>query len=137
MTEHRPPLAATLEWDGEQQFTGFIGKHEVTMDGAADAAITPVQMLALAVSGCMAIDLVHILEKGRHAPTSLKATFEGERATTEPRRFVRIHLHFELTGAMNPEHVERALRLSREKYCSVWASMNPDIALETTFQIEQ
>jgi len=135
MTEHRPPLTATLEWDGEQQFTGFIGKHEVSMDGAADAAITPVQMLALAVSGCMAIDLVHILERGRHGATSLKATFEGERATTEPKRFVRIRLRFTLTGPMKAEHVERALQLSREKYCSVWASMNPDIALETTFEI--
>jgi putative redox protein len=135
MTEHRPPLTATLEWDGEQQFTGFIGKHEVSMDGAADAAITPVQMLALAVSGCMAIDLVHILERGRHGATSLKATFEGERATTEPKRFVRIRLRFTLTGAMKAEHVERALQLSREKYCSVWASMNPDIKLETTFEI--
>jgi len=135
MSEPRPPLAATLEWDGEQQFTGVIGKHEVSMDGHADAAITPVQMLALAVSGCMAIDLVHILERGRHAATSLKAAFEGERAITEPRRFVRIRLHFTLTGPMKPEHVERALQLSREKYCSVWASMNPDIALETTFEI--
>jgi putative redox protein len=135
MTEQRPPLAATLEWDGEEQFTGFIGKHEVAMDGQADAAVTPVQMLALAVSGCMAIDLVHILTRGRHAPTSLKAAFEGERAETPPRRFVRIRLHFTLAGPMTSEHVERALQLSRDKYCSVWASMNPDIALETTFEI--
>ena len=116
MSEQRPPLAATLEWDGEQQFTGFIGKHEVSMDGAAEAAVTPVQMLALAVAGCMAIDLVHILERGRRGPTSLKATFAGDRATTEPRRFVRIHLHFTLTGPMQHEHVARALQLSREKY---------------------
>ena len=135
MSEPRPPLTATLEWDGEQQFTGCIGKHEVSMDGAAEAAVTPVQMMALAITGCMAIDLVHILERGRHAATSLKATFSGERATSEPRRFVRIRVHFTLTGPMGAEHVERALQLSRDKYCSVWASMRQDIELETTFEI--
>jgi putative redox protein len=134
MAEVRP-VSATLEWDGEQQFTGFVGKHEISLDGSAEAAPTPVQMLALALAGCMAIDVVHILTKGRHPVRSLKATFEGVRSAEEPRRFTKVRLDFELQGQMEPEHVERALDLSREKYCSVWATWRQDVELVTSFTI--
>ena len=135
MTEVRPPLVATLEWDGEQQFTGQVGKHEVSMDGSADAAPTPVQLLALSLAGCMAIDLVHILTRGRHTVTSLTTTFTGRRAPDDPRRFTHIRLDFGLQGQMLPEHVERALELSREKYCSVWNTFRQDVELEVGFTI--
>jgi putative redox protein len=136
MTEVRPPLMATLEWDGEQQFTGTVGKHEVGMDGSADAAPTPVHLLALSLAGCMAIDLVHILARGRHPATSLRTSFTGYRAAEDPKRFTRIRLEFTLTGQMLPEHVERAITLSREKYCSVWNTFRQDIDLEVAFTIE-
>jgi putative redox protein len=134
MAEVRP-VSLTLEWDGEQQFTGFVGKHEIGMDGRAEAAPTPVQLLALSLAGCMAIDVVHILTRGRHPVASLKTTFDGQRSAEDPKRFTRVSLDFELTGQMEPEHVERALDLSREKYCSVWASLRPDIELITSFTI--
>lgn len=134
MAEARP-VDVTMEWDGEQQFTGVVGKHEVAMDGSAHAAPTPVQMLALSLAGCMSIDLVHILSRGRHAVTSLKTTFHGERSPQEPRRFTRVSLDFELAGNMKAEHVERAIDLSREKYCSVWATCRPDIELIVSFTI--
>jgi putative redox protein len=126
-----------MEWDGEQQFTGFVGKHEVGLDGSSEASATPVQMLALSLMGCMSIDLVHILTRGRHPVTSLKTTFHGERSNEEPKRFTRIRMEFELTGQMQPEHVERAIDLSREKYCSVWASFRPDIELIVGFTISK
>ena len=129
------PVNATLEWDGEQQFTGFVGKHEIGMDGSAHAAPTPVQMLALSLVGCMAIDVVHILTRGRHPVRSMKATFGGERSGQDPKRFTRIHLDFELSGDMAPEHVERAIDLSRAKYCSVWGTFRPDVELITSFTI--
>lgn len=134
MAEVRP-VNARMEWDGEQQFTGFVGKHEVGLDGSAEAAPTPVQMLALSLMGCMSIDLVHILTRGRHKVTSLKTEFHGERSHDDPKRFVRIRLEFELTGEMKPEHVERAIDLSREKYCSVWTSFRPDTELIVSFTI--
>jgi putative redox protein len=136
MTDVRPPLEATLEWDVEQQFTGLVGKHEVAMDGSAAAAATPVQLLALSLAGCMAIDLVHILTRGRHPVTALSAKFTGYRAQEDPKRFTRIHLDFTLSGAMLPEHVERALDLSREKYCSVWNTFRQDTELIVGFTIE-
>lgn len=136
MSEPRPPLVATLEWDGEQQFTGEIGKHTVGIDGSANAAPTPVHLLALSLAGCMAIDLVHILTRGRHPVHSLKTTMTVHRAADEPRRFTRVHMDFALTGKMLPEHVERAIDLSREKYCSVWNSLRQDIELLVAFTIE-
>ncbi len=131
-----PVMVARLEWDGEQQFTGFVGKHEVPIDGLQHAAASPMQLLAMSIAGCMAIDLLHILQRGRHAVTSLTVGFRGERAPDHPKRFTRVAMHFTLAGGMKPEHVERALQLSREKYCSVWNSLRPGTALETTFEIE-
>jgi putative redox protein len=136
MTEARPPLEATLEWDREQQLTGLVGKHEVRMDGSAAAAPTPVQLLALSLAGCMAIDLVHILTRGRHPVTSLTTKLTGYRADDNPKRFIRIHLDFTISGQMLPEHVERAIDLSREKYCSVWNTFRQDTELIVGFTIE-
>lgn len=136
MTDARPPVHATLEWDGEQQFTGTVGKHEVSMDGSANAAPTPVQLLALSLAGCMAIDLVHILTRGRHKVTSLRTSFTGHRAPEEPRRFTAVRLEFAVKGQVLPEHVERAIGLSREKYCSVWNTFRQDVALDVAYTIE-
>lgn len=131
----KPPLTVTLSWDHALEFTGESGKHEVGMDGASYSAPSPMAMLALALAGCMAIDLVHILTRGRHTVTSLKTTFHGERAAEDPKRFTRIRLDFELTGRMEPEHVERAIDLSRQKYCSVWGTFRQEIELITSFTI--
>lgn len=136
MTEPRPPLVATLEWDGEQQFTGAVGQHSVSMDGTAHAAPTPVQLLALSLAGCMAVDLLVILTRGRHPVHSLLTRLTVRRAPEEPRRFTHVRLDFVLAGQMLPEHVERALDLSREKYCSVWNTLRQDIELEVGFTIE-
>ena len=135
MSEARPPLAATLEWDGDLQFTGKVGRHEVGIDGSAASAATPVQLLVLSLGGCMAIDLLHILLRGRHAVSSLKTAITGHRASDDPKRFTRIRLEFTLTGEMQAEHVERAIQLSRDKYCSVWQSLRQDIELDVAFTI--
>lgn len=137
MSEPRPPLTATLEWDGDLQFTGQVGKHEISLDGHADAAPTPVHLLAMALAGCMSIDVVQILQRGRHQVTSCTAAFTGHRAADDPKRFVRIRLEFALAGQMNAEHVERALQLSRDKYCSVWQTLRQDIEFETVFTIDR
>ena len=131
------PVNATMEWDGEQQFTGFAGKHEIGFDGRAEAAPTPIQMLALSLMGCMSIDLVHILTRGRHKLTSLKTLFHGERSNVDPKRFTKLRVEFDVTGDLLPEHVERAIDLSREKYCSVWASFHPDTQLIVSFTIKK
>lgn len=130
----KPPLTVTLTWDHALEFTGESGKHEVGLDGASYTAPSPMAMLALALAGCMAIDLVHILTRGRHAIHALTTTFTGERAPDEPHRFVRIDLAFLIDTAASAEQVQRALDLSRHKYCSVWNSLRQDIDFNVSFE---
>ena len=129
------PLEVELSWEGGQRFLGRAGTNEVLLDGDATAGPTPVQALALALAGCMATDVVHILTKGRHEPRALRAHLEAERAEGEPKRIRAVRLRFAVTGDVPPDKVERAIALSRKKYCSVWHSLRQDIAFETAFTV--
>lgn len=74
--------------------------------------------------------------KARLPLASLRARLVGERAPEDPKRLTRIDLHFRLEGRVPADRVERALALSREKYCSVWHSLRPDIVFNTSFEVE-
>jgi putative redox protein len=130
----KPPLTVTLTWDHALEFTGESGKHEIGLDGASYTAPSPMAMLALSLAGCMAIDLVHILTRGRHTITGLTTTFTGERAPEEPHRFVKIDLAFVISTSASAEQIDRALDLSRNKYCSVWNSLRQDIEFNVTYE---
>ena len=80
------------------------------------------------------MDLVHILMGGRHQVNDVQAHLEGERAQSGSHRFLRVRLHFVVAGVVTPEAIERAITLSRDKYCSVWHSLRPDIDLWVTFE---
>jgi putative redox protein len=108
---------------------------EQTLDWDGRKAFSPVQGLAMALAGCMASDVVTILQKGRLPVRRLRAVLSGERAPAEPRRFTAIDLQFEVVGDIPADRVERAIALSREKYCSVWHSMRQDIAFTTSFHV--
>jgi putative redox protein len=130
----KPPVELELVWQGDLRFEGTSGGASLVLDANGGAGPTPVQALAFALAGCMATDVVHILAKGRYVVESLRARLRGERAEADPRRFVRIDLHFLLAGDMPDDRVERAIALSRETYCSVWHSLRPDIELTTSFE---
>ena len=89
----------------------------------------------LALAGCMAIDVVDIVTKGRHDLKGLEATIAGTRRADPPRHFVAFTLHFNVAGKVPDHVVQRAIDLSREKYCSVWHSLRRDIELTTTFEV--
>lgn len=93
------------------------------------------QALAFGLAGCMAMDVVHILKKGRHDLRGLRADLTGARADEDPRRFTAATLHYTITGDVPSEQVERAIQLSRDKYCSVWHSLRQDIAFDVTFSV--
>lgn len=132
----KPPTIATLIWDGDLRFNAASGDSRLLMDSDGLAGPSPMQVLACALAGCMGIDLVHILTRGRHPVTSLRATLVGHRAHDHPFRFVRIELTFTIGGAVPPDAVARAVSLSREKYCSVWQSMRQDIEFIITCEPE-
>ena len=135
MSLSKPPLLAELLWSEGLRFDATSGGAAVVIDGDGAAGPSPMQLAAFGLAGCMAADVVEILRKGRHPLTGLRIMFTGERAPEPPRRFVRITLHFHVSGAVPPEAAARAIALSREKYCSVWHSMRPDIAFATTFDV--
>jgi putative redox protein len=131
----KPPVVVALRWDGERRFVGHAASAPIALDGAGQTGPSPVQALAASLAGCMAIDLVHVLTKGRLDLRGLELRLVAERALSEPRSLRTVDLRFVVTGDVPADRVERAIALSREKYCSVWHSLRPDIALTTSFEI--
>lgn len=135
MADVKPPVSGELLWDADLRFGATSGSIAMVIDGDSTAGPSPVQMLALSLAGCMSIDIVDILRKGRHPFTGFRATVTGERAPEPPRRLLAVQLNFHVHGVVPDPVVERALALSREKYCSVWHSLRQDIALTTAYEI--
>ncbi len=107
----------------------------MTLDSASAAGPSPMQALAFGLAACMAMDVVHILRKGRHDLQGLRADLTGTRADREPRRFTAITLAYTVTGPVPSDQIARAIELSRDKYCSVWHSLRQDIAFDVTFSV--
>jgi putative redox protein len=124
-----------MEWEGDLRFRGRAGERVLELDGDSRAAVSPVEALALALAGCMASDVVHILVKGRADLKGLTARLVAERSPEEPRRLVSVDLRFSVRGDVPASKVERAIALSREKYCSVWHSLRRDIGFTTSFEV--
>jgi len=130
-----PVTTATLTWTRDLQFEASSGRSSLLVDGQGKAGPSPVEALAVALAGCMAIDVVDIVTKGRHDLRGLSASLTANRAAEPPRRFVAVALHFVVTGAVPEAAVERALQLSRDKYCSVWQTLRQDIPFATTYEV--
>jgi putative redox protein len=104
---------------GESNSGHAIVMHAAAAPGAPTVAPSPMEYLLLGSGGCTAIDVVHILQKGRHDITDCEVKLEAERASEDPKVFTKIHYHFVVTGRkLKPETVDRAIKLSAEKYCS-------------------
>lgn len=130
----KPPLVLDLTWEGELTFAGRSGDTSIVMDSRSKAGPSPMQALAFGLAGCMAIDVVNILVKGRHPLGTLSARLVGTRAPEPPTRFVTIGLHFRIGGAVPAEAIDRAIQLSRDRYCSVWNSLRQDIDFTVTYE---
>jgi putative redox protein len=131
----KPPVVANLTWIGDLKFNGVSGKTSMTIDGDSTAGPSPVQALAFALAGCMSADVVFILTKERHDVRAMRARLTAQRAQEDPHRFLKVDLHFEIEGAVPAAAAERAIGLSRDKYCSVWHSLNHDIDFQVTCDI--
>jgi len=132
----KPPTVVTAEWTGNLAFTVRAGDHAIVADGDSAIGISPVQLLGASLAGCMGSDVALILTRGRQPLKTLTVTLTARRADEDPHRFVAVNLHFAVGGNVNPAQLERAVQLSRDKYCSVWHSLRSDITLETTTSID-
>ena len=118
-------MECRVQWFEGMSFVAETGSgHLLAMDGAAEAggrnlAARPMEMVLAGTGGCSAFDVVTILKRGRQDISGCAVKLSAERAETDPKVFTRIHMHFVLTGkALKAEAVERAIKLSAEKYCS-------------------
>lgn len=121
----------SIRWKEGLQFEGGpAGRPAVLVDGDGRVAITPVESLLLAAATCSATDVVIILQKQRVKLEALEVAIHGTRRETEPRRYTAIAFHFTIRGEGADEaKARRAIDLSIEKYCSVVASLAPDISI--------
>jgi putative redox protein len=119
----------TVRWLRGLEFEGEgVGRPPILVDGNSKTATSPVELLLVAAATCTASDIVIILEKQRVALEVLDIAISGTRREEAPRRYTAIALHVKVRGAGADEtKVRRAIDLSLEKYCSVVASLAPDI----------
>ena len=115
---------------------GPAGGPTMLVDGEKAAAPSPVDALLVAIASCSAIDVVDYLEKRRTPAASLSVSVRFSRAPSPPRRLTQAHLTFRVASDSPREHVERAVQLSFEKYCSVSNSLAEDLALDYSVELE-
>jgi putative redox protein len=135
MAGAKPPVTAELIWSENLRFGAVSGKTAIVIDGDSTAGPSPVQLLVIGLAGCMAIDVVEIIRKGRHSLAAFRVTISGTRDADPPRRLLSVDLRFHVHGSVPEAAVERAIALSRDRYCSVWHSLRNDIDLATAFEI--
>jgi putative redox protein len=131
-------VTVAVQWSaGEQTLRGgSVGGPEIVVDSSGREGPSPPVLLAVALAGCMAIDVIDITEKMRVPVAGLRVVVEGDRRADPPRRFTALRHRFIVSGAAAADEpkILRAIELSREKYCSVLHSLREDI--EMTFQLE-
>ena len=128
-------MALSLIWDSDLDFHAGPDGPALAIASSRPDVVSPIQALAYALMGCMAMDVVHILQKGRHDLRGLTVSFNSERSSEQPKRYTKIHLTFDVTGNVPREAVERAIALSHEKYCSVSSTLRTDLEFTTSVNI--
>ncbi len=148
-------MDCTVSWTGTtgaRSGMGFIAEtgsgHVLVMDGAPDAAKPenggqnlaprPMETVLAGTGGCTAYDVVLILKRGRHDVRGCSVKLSAERAETDPKVFVKVHMHFHVTGkGIPPAAVERAIAMSHEKYCSASIMVGKTATITTSFELAE
>jgi putative redox protein len=129
------PVRVALERVGTVAFASRGGSGgELVLDGGPAVGgegrgMRPTELLLSALAGCAAMDVVHILSRQKEPLQSLRIEVEGQRADAVPAVFTAIHLRFVVEGPVHEGKMQRAVRLSVEKYCSVRGSLDPAIVV--------
>lgn len=121
---------ATMRWKSGLVFDGGAPDRPapITVDGNSQVGTSPAELLLFAAATCSAADIVGILEKKRVTLRRFEATAEGTRREEHPRRYLTIHFRFHLEGdGLDETKARQAIDLSIQKYCTVLATLNPDI----------
>lgn len=137
-------MKARIKWVEGRVFLGESNSgHGIaiaapTAPGAATIAPSPMEYVLLGTGGCTATDVVMILEKGRQDVRAVEVELDAERATEDPKVFTRIRFHFKVTGkGLKKETVDRAIRLSAEKYCSASIMLGKTAEITHDYEIRE
>jgi putative redox protein len=137
-------MKARIKWTEEVSFLGETESgHSVQMDGppalgGRNKGPRPMEMLLLGVGGCTSFDVISILKKTRQVVSDCYVDITSERADTDPKVFTKIHLHFVVTGKdIKPAAVEKAIKLSADKYCSASIMLGATAAITHDFEVIQ
>ncbi len=135
-------MKVRAKWVEGMAFMGEAGSgHAVMMDGAPEyggrnIGIRPMEMLLIGLAGCTGFDVVQILKKGRESVTGCEVEVEAERATEDPKVFTKIHLAYKITGrGLSQAKAERAVTLSKEKYCSASIMLGATAEMSYTLDV--
>ena len=125
-------------WDQDLIFTASTQRgYDMEFDANIQMGCMPLEGLLLSLAGCMAIDVVSILQKMRCRLSSMSMKIHGKRSETPPQRLLSVVLELFLKGdELAEEKVQRAISLSSDKYCSVRNSLREDIDIQTIYHIE-
>jgi putative redox protein len=129
-------IEASVNWTDQDRFVGAAtSRHSIVMDAATEkTANSPMELVLLALCGCTASDVVGILRKKREPFTALEVRAKAERADGYPAVYTSIHLTYSVHGPVARKAMEDAVRLSKEKYCSVSAMLEKTAKI--TYSIE-
>ena len=137
-------MQARIKWVEERTFVGQSGSgHALVLDapvanGGRELGPSPMELVLIGTGGCTAFDVVEILKKGRHAVTDCQVELEAERAAEPPRVFTAITMRFVVTGHRLPRAaVERAVRLSAEKYCSASIMLGKSVRIAHEIEVRE
>ena len=129
-------IEASISWTDQDRYVGLASsRHSIVMDTATEkTANSPMELVLLALCGCTASDVVGILRKKREPFSGLEVRAAAERADGYPAVYTSIHLTYLIRGPVSAKAMEDAVRLSKEKYCSVSAMLEKTAKI--TFTIE-
>lgn len=137
-------MKSTIKWVDNVQFVAETGSgHAVVIDGAPEyggrnTGVRPMELVLAGAASCTAFDVVLMLKKSRQNFTSLCVDADAVRAETDPKVFIAIKLTFKLSGkGLDPAAVERAVKLSKDKYCSATAMLGKSAAITTEIVISE
>lgn len=136
-------MKVRIKWVEDVSFVGESETgHAVVLDGAPEnggrnIGMRPMEMLLIGMGACTAFDVVTILKKSRQPIVDCVAEIEAERANEIPKVFTKIHVHFVITGDnLNETQVERAVKLSAEKYCSASIMLSKSVEITHDYEIK-
>ncbi len=135
-------MKARVLWVENTKFVAESGSgHSVVLDGPPESGgqnmgVRPMEMLLMGMGGCTAFDIIHILKKGRHNVQNCEIQLDAERAETDPKVFILIHMHYVIKGRnLSDSAVKRAIELSAEKYCSASIMLGKSAEITHDYEI--